>query len=256
MKHTFLIWICCIVLLGTLALPSGLAAQASDPPTVRFVDLAADADGLLTITYLCERPQQGQTITVKCTRADENGQDSGQILYLDEHTADRAGLHTQQLPLQSQESTGKVIVSIGGTDIARPDIAVYDFEQPAQRLYLGVNVNQTVGELKQLLGAESSPAVWDGETELEDSALLTSNYQCTFTLGETPYTRQTIVLGDVDESNTITAVDALIVLKTSIAAHSLEDWQVFAADCDRQQGITAVDALVILQYSINKIPVI
>lgn len=61
-----------------------------------------------------------------------------------------------------------------------------------------------------------------------------------------PYT-----LGDVDESGSISAVDALYALRISVGDGTWSDNQKLAADADRSGSISAVDALWILEASVG-----
>ena len=57
--------------------------------------------------------------------------------------------------------------------------------------------------------------------------------------------------GDLDGDDTITAADALIVLRYSVKLEEYSDEQFLLSDVDSDGSITAADALDILRYSVN-----
>ncbi|MGI6264334.1 MAG: GDSL-type esterase/lipase family protein [Acutalibacteraceae bacterium] len=59
--------------------------------------------------------------------------------------------------------------------------------------------------------------------------------------------------GDVDESGTVTAADALMALQAATGKIELTDAQTLAADVDGNPGVSASDALMILQFATGKI---
>ena len=62
-----------------------------------------------------------------------------------------------------------------------------------------------------------------------------------------------IYFGDVDESGSITATDALIALQFAVGKTSLSARGRLLANADAKGIVTASDALLILQYSVGKI---
>jgi hypothetical protein len=62
-----------------------------------------------------------------------------------------------------------------------------------------------------------------------------------------------VVLGDVDDSGNVEAVDALLVLQAATGKITLNDTETWAANVDGQGNVTANDALLILQYATKKI---
>lgn len=59
------------------------------------------------------------------------------------------------------------------------------------------------------------------------------------------------LFGDLDGDDTITAADALLVLRYSVKLEEYNDAQLLLSDVDSDGSITAADALDILRYSVN-----
>ena len=62
-----------------------------------------------------------------------------------------------------------------------------------------------------------------------------------------------VVLGDVDDSGSVEAADALLALQAATGKITLNDTETWAANVDGQGNVTANDALLILQYATKKI---
>ncbi len=68
-----------------------------------------------------------------------------------------------------------------------------------------------------------------------------------------PTLLQSAVYGDVDGELTVTAADALMVLKSVVGKVELGDYETLMGDVDGDKTITATDALLILQKIVGKI---
>lgn len=60
-----------------------------------------------------------------------------------------------------------------------------------------------------------------------------------------------IPLGDIDFDGEITASDARLALRASVALEELDEWQYIAADADKDGHISASDARLILRVSVG-----
>ena len=69
----------------------------------------------------------------------------------------------------------------------------------------------------------------------------------------TPTPTPTVLYGDVDGNGTVTAADALEILKNVVGNVTLTDNQVTAADVDNSGNVSSADALYVLKWVVGKI---
>lgn len=77
------------------------------------------------------------------------------------------------------------------------------------------------------------------------------DYYGAYNIEELPYDPSTSVYGDMDNDRTITANDALIILRASVGLNHMASAQIALADVDCDSSITAADALAVLRYSVG-----
>jgi hypothetical protein len=87
---------------------------------------------------------------------------------------------------------------------------------------------------------------------LENGGYIIKNSATNGILTAVDGTIEQIFYGDLDESDSITAVDALLALQLSVQQITLEKNRTVAADVDGNHSVDAIDALAILKQAIGK----
>lgn len=170
------------------------------------------------------------------------------------YAVDEAGKYTVSVDASKMLSgaTGQMTVLVtpagalekeGG--LQDSDILYIDQLAAADGIFQGMGVKGTLTE-------GETYDVFVGGENVKDEAGEASFYRTSFTVAKQGGTH-VVILGKVDDDNSITSDDALIALKAAVGNETLTGDKWIAANCDLDNSITSDDALLILKAAVGNV---
>ena len=153
--------------------------------------------------------------------------------------------------LSKLEAAEAILLSLGNADrdalVAQISKEISAVSNPTLQSYSALEqVNQKILEFGYTYGNNQYYLIEnyaDFETAVEKYNELVKN---------APTTQEKLLYGDVNGDNTISAKDALEVLKATVGKVMLSEAQIRLADVDGGNDVNAKDALMILQFTVGK----
>ncbi len=245
MKRRIVTWILALILLCG-ALCGGVSAQTA--PALQIVQITTQRDSV-SVMFLCQDPMEGQVVTVLCQS------EGGEILYVGEWENILQGIQSRSFPVDPKRIEGKYTLTLSGTNVISPSAMEFVAGESALKQKMAIKPNTTCGQLLAQLGVSAeSASIAVGETLLSSEDRIPLGAQLTLNLGEgNSFLFVLYVAGDVDDSGTVDASDALRILQHSVQLRTLSETEQIAADVAQDDLVDALDALRILQYSVKLI---
>ena len=156
----------------------------------------------------------------------------------------KAGEHPDFAPVSSDESAYTVSIDEWYLDdgISYPDLTASDTFEAGKTYCVRIAFSEKPGY-------EFNGSTTVSINDREAVQVGTDIWEMKFTVAE----ESTVsgIYGDVDRDGTVTANDALLILRSSVGTETFTPEQIIIADVDFDSQITANDALAILRYSVG-----